>query len=518
MRWFFIFFALVLPGMPILTAMAAESGAPVTLDTAGDVETDDSGLAERYLRAGDELLGDNQLERAADAYERSLSLGSSSLAVAERLRMAQHLAAVGRLDPAIETLRSILREQPDDLDIRIDLARYLSWNNELLEAASEAEQILQQDPGNRAALQVRANAASWRGDFGTALPIYRQLLSVQEDFDTRLNYTHALVGNGQIEEARESRDLLAASNAPQEQKLAALDRRIKRHRPPRVLAGASRYRDSDKNDRNEYRLGAGLSLGNLDFTVEAEEVRTSDRLRSLNVKRLRLTTAMWPAMDWLSLNAGVGVAVVDDTDRDTYPIGYLGAEGVRGRLRFHADLEREVFDETAQVLSNRIRKTRARLFSSFQYNDRWRLDANTEYENFSDDNHGWNVELTPQYALRIANPGLRLGYRRVQAGFDRQSGSGYFDPSRLHSNLLVFFATLFGERLQGDVEIYAGRQSTERFDTHQQDDIIGGSGRLAVEISRHLRVETELEGGNFSLQSSDGFNYYLLSVNVIGSF
>ena len=350
------------------------------------------------------------------------------------------------------------------------------------------------------------------------MPIYRQLLSAQEDFDTRLNYTHALVGNGQIEEARESRDLLAASNAPQEQKLAALDRRIKRHRPPRVLAGASRYRDSDKNDRNEYRLGAGLSLGNLDFTVEAEEVRASDRLRSLNVKRLRLTTAMWPAMDWLSLNAGVGVAVVDDSDRDTYPIGYLGAEGVRGRLRFHADLEREVFDETAQVLSNRIRKTRARLFSSFQYNDRWRLDANTEYENFSDDNHGWNVELTPQYALRIANPGLRLGYRRVQAGFDRQSGSGYFDPSRLHSNLLVFFATLFGERLQGDVEIYAGRQSTERFDTHQQDDIIGGSGRLAVEISRHLRVETELEGGNFSLQSSDGFNYYLLSVNVIGSF
>ena len=57
-------------------------------------------------------------------------------------------------------------------------------------------------------------------------------------------------------------------------------------------------------------------------------------------------------MDWLSLNAGIGVAVVDDTDRDTYPIGYLGAEGIRGRLRFHADLEREVFDETAQVLEH----------------------------------------------------------------------------------------------------------------------------------------------------------------------
>ena len=152
MHRFFIFFILVLPGTQILTAMAAENGAPVTLDTADDVEADASSLAARYLRAGDDLLGDHQLERAADAYERSMSLGASWLAVADRLRMAQHLAAVGRLDPAIEALRGILHEQPDDLDIRIDLARYLSWNNELLEAASEAEQILQQDPGNRAAL------------------------------------------------------------------------------------------------------------------------------------------------------------------------------------------------------------------------------------------------------------------------------------------------------------------------------------------------------------------------------
>ena len=52
MRRFFIFFALVLPGTQILTAMAAENGAPATLDTAGDVEADASSLAARYLRAG----------------------------------------------------------------------------------------------------------------------------------------------------------------------------------------------------------------------------------------------------------------------------------------------------------------------------------------------------------------------------------------------------------------------------------------------------------------------------------
>ena len=517
MRRFFIFFALVLLGMQIPTAMATESDVPVTLDKARDMGADDTTEAAQYLRAGNELLRDNQLKRAADAYERALSLGASSLAVAERLRMAQHLAAVGRLDPAIDALRGILHEQPDNLDARINLARYLSWNSELLEAVSQAEVILQRDPGNRAALQVKANAASWRGDFGTALPIYRQLLYAEEDFDIRLNYTHGLVGGGQIMEARESRGLLVASNAKQEQKLVTLDKRIKRHRPPRVLAGVSRYNDSDKNDRHEYRLGAGMFVGNLDFSAEAEEVRARGRLFSVDVDRLRLA-ARWPALDWLSLYADIGVAVVDDADRDTYPIGYLNADGTRGQLRFRAELERDVFDETALILSNRIRKTRARVFASYQYNDRWRFDADTEYEDFSDDNDGWKVELTPQYALRVANPGLRVGYRRVQAGFDRQSLGGYFDPSRFHADQLVFFATLFGERVQGDVEIYAGRQTAERFGTRQRDDIIGGSGRLAVEINRHFRVETELEGGNFSLQSSGGFSYYLLTVNMIGSF
>ena len=64
MRWLFIFFALVLPDTQILTAMAAENGIPVTLDKADDLAADDAALAAEYLRAGDELLEDNQLERA----------------------------------------------------------------------------------------------------------------------------------------------------------------------------------------------------------------------------------------------------------------------------------------------------------------------------------------------------------------------------------------------------------------------------------------------------------------------
>ena len=509
----FISLFLVLLGMEIITAAVADNRLSESLE-AGAVDTSP---AAEYRLAGDELLGKDQPSQAADAYEQALYLGAESFSVEERLRMAGHLAGVGRLDPAITALRNMLKAEPDNLDVRISLARYLSWNNELLAAVYEADEVLRRDPGNRAALQIKADAASWRGDFSTAFPIYRALLSSEENFETRLNYTHGLVGSGQIMEARESYNLLAYSSEPDNQQLEILDQRIKKYRPPRVLAGGSYYDDSDSNDRRELRLGAGLSVGNMDFTLEAENVRAKDSLRSVDARRLRLTTAPWPAVDWLSLRAGIGAAVVDDSKRDSYFIGYLGAEGIRGRVRFQAELEREVIDEIALVLSNRIRKTEGLLVTSFQINDRWRFDIDTEYADFSDDNHGWSVELTPQYALRLGNPGLRVGYRRVQAGFDRQSGGGYFDPSSLHSNQLVVFATLFGDRVRGAVEIYGGQQSSERFDTNQQDKIIGGSGSLAVDVNRHFRIETELEGGNFSLQSSDGFNYYLITVNLVGS-
>lgn len=504
-------------GMLLLPPAATADDAATALQQALEAGADDAVLAPLYLQAGDDLLRRSELNRAADAFEQALNRGAARLPANERLRLAQHLAWAGRLERAIAALRDVLAEQPDNLEARLNLARYLSWRGLLVEAGLQADRVLSQDPGNRTARQVKANAASWRGDSRTSQPLYRELLAEQDDFETRLNYTQDLLATGRVVEARASRARLTADTDKQRTQLANLDARIARHRPPRLLAGITRYTDSDDNRRREYKLGGGISAGNLEFSAEFEQLDARDRLGSIDARRARLA-AVWPATDGLKLRAAVGAATVDDGATDDYAIGYLGATGALGRLWFDLELERDLIDEIAAILRNRIRSTQLEAVASLQFDDRWRFDADLEFNDYSDDNQGWQVQLTPQYALRVGNPGLRLGYRRVQGGYDRQSGGGYFDPSRLQGDQLVLFGTLFGQRLRGDFELYAGQQETKRFGVRQRDQILGGSARLAFEFTRHLSLETELEGGNFSLQSSGGFNYVLWSLNLIGFF
>jgi tetratricopeptide (TPR) repeat protein len=506
-------FALVL--LSSISAKAAEPEDELRRALAAGAE--DAVLAPLYQQAGDALLRRNQIDRAADAFEQALKRGASQFPPSERRRLAQHLAWAGRLDTAIDALRGILEEDPANLEARIDLARFLSWRGLLVEAGAQADEALRRDPGNRAAREVKANAASWRGDSGTAQPLYRELLAEREQFDLRLNYTHDLLTAGRVVEARRSRAEMDAADDRQRGKIAALDTRIDRFAPPRVLAGLTRYDDSDDNTRDEYKLGGGITLGNIGISAEAERVDTEDRVRSAEVQRLR-GAAAWPAGDSLRLRAGAGVARIEDGTGDDYFIGYVGADGTLGRLRFSAELAHDVLDDTALIVSNRIRRTEADLLTSFSFTDRWRMDGDLELYDFSDDNAGWKLEVTPQYVLRVGNPGLRLGYRRVQSAFDRQSGGGYFDPSALYANQLVLIGTLFGERLRGDIELYGGQQVTRRSGQRQRDEILGGSARLAYDFNRHFSLESEIEGGNFSLLSSGGFDYILWSVNLVVFF
>jgi len=501
----------------LLSTPATAAGPEDELQRALDAGAEDAVLAPLYQQAGDVLLRRNQIDRAADAFEQALKRGALQFPATERRRLAQHLAWAGRLDGAIEALREILEEDPENLDARIDLGSFLSWRGLLVEAGVQADEVLRRDPGNPAAQAVKANAASWRGDSGTAQPLYRELLAEKEEFDVRLNYTHDLLAAGRIVEARASRALIDAADERQRGKLTALDTRIDRYAPPRVLAGVTRYDDSDDNIRDEYKLGSGISLGNLGISAEAERVDTRDRVRSADVRRLR-AAATWPGGNSLRLRAGIGVARIEDVADDDYFIGYAGADGTLGRLRFSAELEHDVLDETALTVTNRIRRTEADLLASFQFTDHWRLDGDLELYDFSDDNNGWKLELTPQYVLRVGNPGLRLGYRRIQSAFDRQSGGGYFDPSELYGNQLVLFGTLRGERLRGDIELYGGQQVTRRFGQRQRDEILGGSARLAYDFNRHVSLEAEIEGGNFSLLSSGGFDYLLWNLNLVVFF
>ena len=255
----------------------------------------------------------------------------------------------------------------------------------------------------------------------------------------------------------------------------------------------------------------------MELAVEAEEVDVRDPRRSAEVRRVR-ASATWPVGDGLRLRAGVGLARIEAGTDSEHVIGYLGADGALGRLRYSVDVERDVFDETAQIVSNQIRRTEADLLASFRISDRWRFDGNLELYDFSDDNDGWRLELTPQYALRAGNPSVRVGYRRIHSAFARQSGGGYFDPDHLRGDQLVVLAAMNGERLRGDMELFVGQQVTRRFGQRQRDEVLGGSARLAYDFNPHVSLEAEVEGGNFSLLSAGGFEYFLWSVSLVAFF
>lgn len=436
----------------------------------------------------------------------------------DRLNVARRHAWKGRLPEAIALLRQILDEAPGRSDARIELARYLSWSGAPREAIGEADRVLASEPDNREALRVKADAASWQGDFATSLPLYRRALAIEEDAELRAAYAHALLGAGYLREAGQIRDGFAAGSPglPSSAR-AALDHRAERLAAPAGRAGASHYEDSDGSRRNEARVGGVATGGDSRVRILAEKIEAEDKLRRVDAERLTIGIGL-PLSAALYLEAAGGIVRVDDHSPDTYAVGLLRGTGRSGPVAYQARLEHSVFDETALILENRIRRTELETLIDYSLSDRLRMSARYEFADYSDDNTSHEFELTPQIVLWQGDPGVRLGYRRTHLSFDRQSGGGYFDPDRLDADRLMLFVTSFGERLRWDFELFAGRQVFERFGREGKDDIAGGSARLSVDLGRRWTLEAELEGGNFALQSAGGFRYSLLSLDLIGRF
>jgi hypothetical protein len=246
----------------------------------------------------------------------------------------------------------------------------------------------------------------------------------------------------------------------------------------------------------------------LELVETNDEQKSSDARSALLGGEARLT-------DWLTASAALGATEIRDDQTDGYPVGRLSARGRIDNLGYRLRLERDVFDETATLLANRIRRSELELGSGYSFSDRLRLAGNLTRTRYSDDNDSTEVEITPQVVLRLRDPGVRLGYRRSVLTFDRQSGGGYFDPDRLEADRIMLFATLYRPRVRGDIELFAGRQKFSRFGESASQFIAGGSARLDVDLGRHVVLRTEVEGGNFDLRTPEGFSYWMGTLNLV---
>lgn len=448
--------------------------------------------------------------RAAPAGERS-PVAESAVA------QARQLVANGRQREAIALLRTEIEQHPADLSARSLLARLLSWSGALNEAVWQAGQVLAVFPDHDEALRTRADASAWRGDFATALPLYRRYLEYYPSEEGWLGYGHALVSAGYLEAAARAAAAIEQQTEPGSE---LLDRRLQRAQAPVLLIGGTRYQDSDDSTRTEIRAGVEKTLGDVGLGLLVETVDAASSGQRSEARRALLGTGA-RLTDWLVGSAALGVAQVSDDspgagpDADSsYLVGRLSSWMRSGDLGLRMRLERDLFDETAIILGNRIRRDELELQLDYAASDRIRFAGQLTRAEYSDSNASTETEFTPQVALRLQDPGIRLGYRRTELRFDQQTGSGYFDPDRVVADRLMLFATFYRPWLQGDAELFAGQQTVMRFGSRQDQFIAGGSARLEFDVSRRTTVSLEVEGGNFDLQSPTGFSYWLATVNL----
>jgi tetratricopeptide (TPR) repeat protein len=494
-------------------SFALDTGEPSGGGAVRDAARSGAEKAILHKERGDALAGEEKFDQAAREYAEALSL-FREFPAEERLRMARVLSWGKQLDAAVSELRSLLAEDPGNMEARTHLARSLSWKGKLSEAIEEADKVLANSPGNRDALLVKANALSWAGDVGAALPIYRRLLEQEEDFDARLGLAYTRLLEGDLKAAAEERKRLNPRYPYQEMEADAFSAALRRAKEPDVRTGYSYYADSDENRVSRYLASAEFRTGRWTFDgrfhhADADGPPGDAALGAFRIGAFTKLTRSF------AIGGGAGLARVEDGESDVFGIWDMRAEVRIAGVTAGAAASREVLDATAEILRNRIRFLNLAAFLEYPLLRRLTFRAQYANRDYSDDNASDDLMLSLRYALRFGNPSIGAGYRFRFLDFDRESGGGYFDPSDFTSH--QGFATLYAEKGRYHVylEPFFGHQSFKRFGTRKEEWFGGGNLAAGVRIIRNVSLEVHGEGGNYALGTAAGFNYYLVGARII---
>jgi tetratricopeptide (TPR) repeat protein len=115
----------------------------------------------------------------------------------------------------------------------------------------QADLVLRESPDHKDALLVKADALQWQGRYLEAIPIYRQILARENDFDARAGLSRSLLAVGDRTGAIEGLRSLEPANARQKREITRLSEAIERETRPALDARYNYYTDSDRN-----RLGS----------------------------------------------------------------------------------------------------------------------------------------------------------------------------------------------------------------------------------------------------------------------
>lgn len=119
-----------------------------------------------------------------------------------------------RLEEAIEEYKKVLQKDPDNLMIKIRLAKVLSWKNEFTEALRLLNEVLEEQPDQPEALFRKAQILSWQGKYIESMAAYKKYLAEKGDEqDALLGIARVSFWAGENEKAIEYFDRALAAGA-----------------------------------------------------------------------------------------------------------------------------------------------------------------------------------------------------------------------------------------------------------------------------------------------------------------
>ena len=238
-------------------------------------------------------------------------------AVAERpqdtqlkLTLARNLSWLEQYDESLALYRDLLKREPSPA-LRLETARVLSWAGEFTESINSYRQFLEQEPMDTEAILGLARVLSWSRNYDESLQTYRQVIEQDPaNRDARLEYARVTSWKGDLDQAirlysdletyyPDDRDVLLGKG----QTLQWAGRAAEAERILTPL------RDAHPNDREVLLAMAGtqLALGRGDLAMRslqvAESTAPDDRdvqlMRSLVLRQVRpvLTFGFSPSFD-----------------------------------------------------------------------------------------------------------------------------------------------------------------------------------------------------------------------------
>ncbi len=345
-----------------------------------------------------------------------------------RLQLATVLAWKGSYRVALIQWDSLLAQYPTRTDAAHGRARTLAWAGRLTEADRAYARLYANDTTDLDALAGRGQAAAWRGDFAGASRFYREVLTRNPDhLGALVGLAQVLNWQGRPAEA-ESQVGRALAVAPSDRTALEVQRTVRALRRPRVDLAVGWSRDSDRNSLWWQTVGTSLLLtSGVRGFASAGTAAASDPLR--NGTRLSGEAGVTLDRGRVSLTGAFGARhLASDRAADRSLATWRASSRVRVAPAAGLGLgyAHYSFDETALLLGRDLDVDEVSLDADAEPRPGLSLGAGLGGSWLSDDNRRrWVVLAVSQ---RVASR-VTLGVFGRALGYHRR-GVGYFTPDR----------------------------------------------------------------------------------------